>query len=88
MLEKDVKRQNYSNVTGRFQKKKLMGGALPPVYRHTFLRGRIGKVAFIHHESEGPGSIPRASTVDQASGVGKLVAVCKKRVTVAEDCDE
>jgi hypothetical protein len=49
-----------------------------------------GLLAFIHHESEGPGSIPGAGTVNQAvhpSGVGKLVAVSKKWVTAAEDCD-
>jgi hypothetical protein len=45
---------------------------------------------FMHHESErGSGSIPAAGTANQAvhpSGVGKLVAASKQRVTTAADC--
>jgi hypothetical protein len=61
------------------------------------LRDRMGKVArlwlsFTILESEGPGFAFREGRArsDQAvhpSGVGKLVAVSKKWVTAAEDCD-
>jgi hypothetical protein len=47
-------------------------------------------LAFIHHKSEGPDSIPGIGMVNQViypSGVSKLVAISKKWVTTAEDCD-
>jgi hypothetical protein len=66
------------------------------VHLHDRARGRMGKgvrlaapMASIHHDSQGPGSIPGAGTVNQVvhpSGVGKLVAVGKKWVTTTEDC--